>query len=63
MECTVIYYKDTPADLLINHKNHYKTKVNRVGDVSAQCKQCNKTLTGKNAVAHMKDHVATHTGE
>ena len=63
LECIVLYYKETAPDLLINHREHYTSRVGRDGVMTAQCKQCNKTLKGKNSIAHMRDHVASHTGK
>ncbi len=63
MDCILLYYKKTPRDMLINHRDHFTCDTQRDGSVSARCTHCNKTLHGKNAMAHMRDHVATHTGE
>ena len=63
VECLVVYYKETAPDLLINHRNHYTSSVGKDGVMCAQCKQCKKTLKGKNSIAHMRDHVASHTGK
>ncbi len=56
-----MYYKKTPTDLLEDPTIHFDVS-KKDGLPFTKCHHCPKELVSKNAVTHMKDHIASHTG-
>ncbi len=59
--CQLMYYKKTPEDLLEDPHKHFDVSKKENLPLT-KCHHCPKELHGKNAVTHMKDHIASHTG-